>query len=622
MRRIKSALHLLLLFTGVLVCSNKAQASVGKLDYDTIKLKTKICTMKSKEYTPTWDEDGYMGCWHGSWEENTELIQFVDAKGNYTIAYADEKHVYIDVISTTGEIKHKLSLVRQYPLLKDVICDQNNNYYIVWGQADKRESETCVTIAITKYNEQGEYLDACDVLSSPSISDTRVPANSCDTVIANGVLTTVMGRYMYDNHQSNTSVSVDIETMELLKTDVCYVSHCFASRVMELSSGELLYGNQGDGYPRGFKFQYGDKDNAKTVTPFHFYGELGDNDTYAQFGDMVELGDKIFYCATSPKTMTEDFEGESQNLFIQGINFEFEGGSSRTGTSLGEKRTDTGIIWLTNYTNKHAKNPQIVKINDSQAVVMWETYDGEDDEMETHLDTYYMIISADGKIVQSAKSLNKVRLNTFEQPLLWNDAIYWISCGYSDSFRFISSKNATVYRLSLEHDNTIVKKGSRILTGNLIYKVTGKKTVSLIGTCDKLIEYEMAIPASIKYKGKTYKVTEIGKGAFKECPNLIRVTVGKNVKKIGDNAFAKCKNLNGVNIGKNVTTIGKKAFYNCKDIWDISFHTKKLKSVGKKAFSGFSKYTRVYVPASKINSYRKKLQKAGLKKSIRIRQNV
>lgn len=620
MKRIKMWLCLLMLVTGVFMCSDKAQASVGKLDYDTVKLKTKICTTQSREYSLEWEEEmgGYLACWHGAWEGVTELIHFVDAEDNYTLAYADEKYVYIDTISTTGAISHKLSITKKYPLLGDVICDRENNYYIVWGQGDEKGAGNCVTVSIAKYNEKGEYLGSCDVRTSPEDNkwETRFPFDSCDTVIADGVLTTMIGREMYSGHQSNTTVSVDIESMELVGQDACYVSHCFATRVTGLKSGEVMYGNLGDAYPRGFMFQWG----GKRVLPFHFYGELGDNDTYSQLGDMVEFGDNVFYCATSTKSMKEDCAKQSQNLFIQGINFEFEGGTSRTGTSIGEKYTDTGIIWLTNYTKKHAKNPQIVKINDSQALVMWEVFDAKQDDY--YLDTYYMIISDKGEIIQGARSLNGQRLNTYEQPLLWNNAICWVSSGYADPYMRLSSKDAIVYRLSLEQDNTKVKKGTKFLIGNAIYKVTGKKTVTLNGFRDKLLVYDMEIPATVKYKGKTYKITEIGKGAFENCTKLTRVTGGRNVTKIGDNAFAKCKKLQWVITDKKLTTIGKKAFYNCKKIQAVTFTTKKLKKVGKKAFTGIPKYATIYVPAGKTVKYRKLLQKAGLKKGIRIRQDI
>lgn len=230
-----------------------------------------------------------------------------------------------------------------------MICDKNSNYYIVWGQWDEKGAGDCVTLSVAKYNETGMYLGCCDVRTSTTNNDGETIAPfagaGCDVDIVDGILYANFGRSMYNGHQSSTTISVDIESMELVGETACYVSHSFATRVFPLSSGEILYGNLGDAYPRGFTFKL----ERKKVIPFHFYGELGDNETYSQLGDIVEFGEKVFYCATSTKSMTKKCENESQNLFVQGINFEFAKGTSRTGTCMGESYTDKGIIWLTNY---------------------------------------------------------------------------------------------------------------------------------------------------------------------------------------------------------------------------------------------------------------------------------
>lgn len=602
----------------LLATSNTAQAQVGKLTYNEVKLNAKVCSTQSSEYTYEWVEDWdvYSACWHGDQEIVSELIHFIDGQGNYTIAYADENNIYIDTISTEGVINHKLTIAKQYPLLGDVICDQNNNYYIVWGQCDQTRAGDCVTLSVAKYNEAGMYLGCCDVRTPATNYEwatiTPFVGAGCDADISDGILYANLGRGMYNGHLSNTTISVNIESMELVGEIACYVSHCFATRVFPLNSGKILYGNLGDGYPRGFTFTL----ERKEVIPFHFYGELGDNDTYSQLGDMVEFGENVFYCATSTKSMTKKCENESQNLFIQGINFEFVNGTSRTGTCIGEPYTDTGIIWLTNYKKGYAKNPQIVKINDTQAIVMWERFDDE----KCYVDTYYMIISENGEVVQGARSLNQHRLNTFEQPLFWNNSVCWVSCGDIHYNWQASSDNATVYQLSLTEDDTTVAKGSQFVMGNVKYKVTGKKSVTLTGVRDKQIAKDIKIPATVTYNDVTYNVTEIGQGAFQRCPNLFGVSGGKNVKKIGDNAFAYCTNLNGVITGKNLTNVGKKVFYKCKKLDSITFKSKKIKKIGKKTFSGIYKKATIYLPASKAVKYQKLLQKAGLKKNTRIRK--
>ena len=99
---------------------------------------------------------------------------------------------------------------------------------------------------------------------------------------------------------------------------------------------------------------------------------------------------------------------------------------------------------------------------------------------------------------------------------------------------------------------------------NIKYTVTSAKEVKVTGPTKKSIR-SVTIPATVKYKGTTYKVT----------------------------------------------SIGSKAFYNCKKLKTATIKSRKLKSVGKNAFKGICKKAKVTVPKSKHKAYRKLFKKAG-----------
>ena len=199
------------------------------------------------------------------------------------------------------------------------------------------------------------------------------------------------------------------------------------------------------------------------------------------------------------------------------------------------------------------------------------------------------------------------------------------------------------------NENTGDEQGSNpediqqnISVNGYIYKVTGDSTVSVVGVTNKK-KTTVSVKSTLKFGGKTYKITAIEANAFKNSKKLKKVTIGKNVTTIGTNAFYGCKYLNKVTIGKNVksignkafykctklskitipskvTKIGKQAFYGCKKLKSITIKTTKLKSskVGTKAFSGIPKNVKVKVPKSKLNSYKKILKSKGLAKSGKI----
>lgn len=121
---------------------------------------------------------------------------------------------------------------------------------------------------------------------------------------------------------------------------------------------------------------------------------------------------------------------------------------------------------------------------------------------------------------------------------------------------------------------------------------------------------KVTIPATVTKDGVTYKVVKIAKNAFKNSKKLRSITIGKNVKEIGNNAFKGCKNLTKVTTGKALTKIGKFAFAGDKKLKNINFSkSKKLKSVGKKAFNGINAKVKLKAPKGKVKAYKKLLKK-------------
>ena len=92
----------------------------------------------------------------------------------------------------------------------------------------------------------------------------------------------------------------------------------------------------------------------------------------------------------------------------------------------------------------------------------------------------------------------------------------------------------------------------------------GDKTVTLL---DGVKYGKKASINTVKGQDKkTYKITQIAEGAFKDDEILTSATIGTNVKIIGDNAFSGCVNLKSANTGSKVETIGASAFNGCSSL--------------------------------------------------------
>ena len=144
--------------------------------------------------------------------------------------------------------------------------------------------------------------------------------------------------------------------------------------------------------------------------------------------------------------------------------------------------------------------------------------------------------------------------------------------------------------------------GKIYANGNYKYKITnaslnGKGTVTLVSVVKK--SKTVVVPDTIKLGGKTFKVTAIGKAAFKKNVKVTKVTLGKNVKTIGAKAFYGCKKLRTVVI-KNTQMTGK--------------------TVGSGAFTGTYAKMTVKVPSKKLKSYKTILLKRGVSKKAVIKK--
>ena len=165
-------------------------------------------------------------------------------------------------------------------------------------------------------------------------------------------------------------------------------------------------------------------------------------------------------------------------------------------------------------------------------------------------------------------------------------------------------RNVLVASISARRgENNGTSMGQTVKVGRLKYKVSkvradGTGEVALTGTAGKKDANKLTTLKTgdtVKINKKNFKVTAVGKNAFKNCKRLKRVT-----------------------IGKNVTSIGAKAFSGCKALKKITIKSTKLKKVGKNAFKGIHAKAVIKAPKVKLKAYKKLLKKKGQAKGVRI----
>jgi hypothetical protein len=150
-------------------------------------------------------------------------------------------------------------------------------------------------------------------------------------------------------------------------------------------------------------------------------------------------------------------------------------------------------------------------------------------------------------------------------------------------------------------ETTLPAVGSTEKISGVSYKVTKssaeKKEVTFTGRVSKT-KTSVKVPDTVKIDGQIYKVTAISDKAFKNNSKLKSVT-----------------------IGKNITKIGKEAFSGCKKLSKITIKSTKLKSVSKNALKGINAKATIKVPKKQLSAYKKLFNgKAGFKKTMKIKK--
>lgn len=150
-----------------------------------------------------------------------------------------------------------------------------------------------------------------------------------------------------------------------------------------------------------------------------------------------------------------------------------------------------------------------------------------------------------------------------------------------------------------EGSSSKVKKGQKYTVNGIKYEIISTDSTKTVGFANgKKNSKKITIPATVKIKGKTFKVKSIKSNAFKNSKKLTTLVIGANVKIIEKNAFKGCKNLKKITIKSKKLTAAK---------------------VAKNAFKGINKNATVKVPKNKVKAYTKIVKtKGGAGSSVKV----
>ena len=158
----------------------------------------------------------------------------------------------------------------------------------------------------------------------------------------------------------------------------------------------------------------------------------------------------------------------------------------------------------------------------------------------------------------------------------------------------VPQQTAPVQQQQPTQQQPVVTAPTENIVGGISYDINSDGTLTVKGPADKSVK-SVNIPYSENINGRVYHVSTIADEAFSGCTDLLKVIIGKNVKKIGKKAFAGCSKL------KNITV-----------------KSTKLKSVGKQALKGTAAKLKIKVPKKKYKAYKKLFKGKGQSKKAKV----
>lgn len=173
-------------------------------------------------------------------------------------------------------------------------------------------------------------------------------------------------------------------------------------------------------------------------------------------------------------------------------------------------------------------------------------------------------------------------------------------------------KTTKVYTIQVTR---AVPKNTTITISRRKYKVTNELlangSVEITGLSDKKV-INLSVPDTVKIYGITYKITSVGKNAFRGQPKMKTAKIGKNVTSIGYGAFYACPVLKSVTLGTKVKTIGNHAFCRDSKLRTLTLEGTALTKVENHVLYKAASLT-IKAPSSKVKTYNKLFTNKGTK---------
>ncbi len=321
--------------------------------------------------------------------------------------------------------------------------DGSDGYYLVWGQSNLNEDDSCEVIRIVKYDKNWKRINSASLYGAY----TYIPFDAgtlrmteCDDYL---YIRTCHKMYASSDglhHQANLSIQVKKSEMRItdsfyrVSSGGFYCSHSFNQFVIVDDNNNVIALDHGDAYPRSAflvkstqnasNYEYVFNSYTRTENAMTYYGKKGENFTGAILGGL-EYSDSNYLTVGASVDQSSDNSGKkAKNVYVSATGRE----------AVGEG--NTRINWITDYTEdsgKYALDTKLVKIDSNKFLVIWSEYDPNSEGNNLK----YVFVNGAGNTTSDIYSADG-SLSDCQPVLIGNKVMWYVSTAKEANLKFCS----------------------------------------------------------------------------------------------------------------------------------------------------------------------------------------
>lgn len=359
----------------------------------------KVVINQEQEYKVT-DSDHFLDCSASAYGKCVTSNLFPQKDGTFVrvqkanilseVEYKDRALIIETYTKDFKRSSYRL-IDHELPIFGGVYATENN-YFIISGQKNPQESDSCEVVRVIKYDKAWNRIDSVSIYGANTIEPFSYGSLRCAD--QDGILHIRTCHSMYTakdglNHQANMSFEIKMSSMEVLYSayevahvSTGYVSHSFDQYIVADNSGMIAL-DQGDAYPRAALLSryhteepYGKEERVKTLS---YAGEIGNNRTDAKIGGLV-TSDSSYITAGLSTDQTTSSSIPAYITVVDSLRNVYITVTDKNNFS----EAGTKLIWITNYTKADkekmyahfdigtsAMKPYLIKITNNSFMLLW-----------------------------------------------------------------------------------------------------------------------------------------------------------------------------------------------------------------------------------------------------------